>query len=177
MSTDPKIGPKMARLSQMRRDFVYALFRQSKHDATAACRDAGYKDTPALKVTAHTLWHDDEVQEAIHEEAQRQFKGMAPSALAVLAEVMANPQEGGATRVKAAQVIFDRSGLHSISERITTERPLEQNPDQLKRIAALAQLLGYSTERLLGGRLKVLDHQPQEAVYVEMSEEGLEGLI
>ncbi len=174
---EPKIGPKMARLSKRRQMFVRALFLQSTHNATAAARDAGYADTQYLRQQAHDLWNDDDIQAAIHEEAQRRFKGLAPSALNVIAEVMGNPQEGGATRVKAAQVIFDRSGLHAVSEKIVTEQPLEQNPDQLKRIAVLASLLGISAEKLLGNRLKQIEPPAEEAMYTEFSTEGLEGLL
>jgi phage terminase small subunit len=168
----------MAKLSDMRRNFVLALMNQGNRNATQAAADAGYSTNSygSLKVQAHVLWHDEEIQEALHEEATRRLKGMLPVAVKVVGDILENAQEGGATRLKAAQVIMDRAGVHAVSERINREEPLESNPDQIKRIAALAQMLGLPVEQLLGARLKAIA-PPVEAEYVEMSTEGLEGLI
>jgi hypothetical protein len=69
---------------------------------------------------------------------------------------------------------MDRGGVHAVSERITREEPLERDPDQIKRIMALSQVLGVPIEQLLGTRVKAIT---TDAEYTETSMVGLEGLI
>jgi phage terminase small subunit len=175
---NPRLGPKMNALPLMRRAFVSALMNQGTRNATEAAKTAGYSQNSynSLKVHACNLMHDDAVQEAIQEEAKRRITAMLPLAIETVAGIMENPQEGGAVRLKAATVVMDRGGVHAVSERIVTEAPLERDPDQLKRIMGLAQVLGVPVEQLLGARLKALP-TVSDAEYVETSMEGLEGLI
>jgi phage terminase small subunit len=166
----------MNALPEMRRQFVMALMNQGTRNATMAAKTAGYSpgNYEALKVSASRLMHDESVQEAIQEEAKRRITAMLPLAIETVATIMENPQEGGATRLKAAQVVMDRSGVHAVSERITREEPLERDPDQIKRIMALSQVLGVPIEQLLGTRVKAIT---TDAEYTETSMVGLEGLI
>lgn len=175
---NPKLGPKMNALVPKRRAFVQALMNQGTRNASSAARAAGYSmdNDAALRVTASNLMHDDAVQEAIQEEAKRRICAMLPLAIETVAGIMENPQEGGATRLKAATTVMDRSGVHAVSERIVTEAPLERDPDQVKRIMALAQVLGLPIEQLLGSRLSTPLITDAEEVPMN-SMEGLEGLI
>lgn len=179
MELDSGLGPKMSRLSPQRQAFVLALMKQGDRNSTQAARTAGYseKSPNSLQVQGYRLWHDEAIQEAIHEEASKRIKGMLPAAVAAVGEILENPQEGGATRLKAAQVIMDRAGIHAVTERINHNEPIETNPDQMKRIIALAQVVGVPIERLLGQRLKQLAKPTEEALYIEMSMDGLEGLV
>ena len=174
-----KTGPKMAKLTPLKQAFVNVIMERGNRNVTDAARAAGVvaKNEASLRSRAYQLWHDDDVQEAIEEEARRRIKGMLPAAVKVAGDILENPQEGGATRLKAAQVIMDRAGIHAVSERINHNEAIEANPDQMKRIIALAQIAGVPIERLLGQRLKQLAPPAEEAMYVEMSNEGLEGLI
>ncbi len=178
---NPRLGPKMNALVPRRRAFVSALMNQGTRNATEAAKTAGYKQDnyQALKVTASELMHDDAVQEAIQEEAKRRITAMLPLAIETVASLMENPQESGAVRLKAGLSVMDRSGVHAVSERITREEPLERDPDQVKRIMALAQILNLPVEQLLGARLA--QHPTPmitDAVEVPMNSlEGLEGLI
>jgi phage terminase small subunit len=177
---NPKLGPKMNALVPMRRKFVQALMNQGTRNATQAAAAAGYSQESqgSLRVQAHDLMHDEAVQEAIQEEARRRITTMLPLALETVASIMENPQEGGATRLKAATTVMDRSGVHAVSERINREEPLERDPDQVKRIMALAQILGVPIEQLLGRRLSHPTLMITDAVEEPMtSMEGLEGLI
>jgi hypothetical protein len=130
----------------------------------------------SLKVQAHSLWHSEKIQEAIHEEAARRLKGMLPMAIETVASIMENPQESGAVRLKAATITMDRAGLHAVSEKINTDGGVAENPDRLKRIVEMARALGMPIEQLLGKRLAIA--QPViTADFEELSTEGLEGLI
>lgn len=173
-----QLGPKMNALVPKRRAFVQALMNQGTRNATQAAAAAGYPQTSngSLRVMAYELMHDERVQEAIQEEAKRRICAMLPLAIETVAGIMENPQEGGAVRLKAATTVMDRSGVHAVSERIVTEAPLERDPDQVKRIMALAQVLGLPVEQLLGSRLKQIE-APTEAEFMEFSMEGLEGLV
>jgi hypothetical protein len=177
--SEGKLGPKMNALPPMRRAFVRALMNQGTRNATEAYKAAGYSQSPGNHQggNASILMHDDAVQEAIQEEAKRRVCSMLPLAVHTVGEIMENPQEGGATRLKAATVVMDRGGVHAVSERITTEAPLERDPDQIKRIMALAQLLGVPIEKLVGSRLKMIEAPIDEPMYTEFSTEGLDGLI
>jgi phage terminase small subunit len=173
---DGRLGPKMSALVPKRQAFVRALMNQGTRNASDAYRTAGYSQNSDLsvRVNASILMHDEAVQEAIQEEAKRRITAMLPLAIETVATIMENPQEGGATRLKAATVVMDRGGVHAVSERIVSEAPLERDPDQVKRIMALAQVLGLPIEQLLGSRIPMIT----DAEEVPMtSMEGLEGLI
>lgn len=179
--SEGKYGPKMNALPPMRREFVRALMNQGSRNASMAYRAAGYSQASDLsvRVNASILMHDDAVQEAIQEEARRRITAMLPLAIETVATIMENPQELGSTRLKAASAVMDRGGVHAVSERITREEPLERDPDQVKRIMGLAQVLGIPIEQLLGARLAI-HPTPMitDAIEVPMnSMEGLEGLI
>ena len=176
---NPKLGPKMNALVPKRRAFVLALMNQGTRNATSAAAAAGYSadSNESLRVYASKLMHDDAVQEAIQEEAKRRITAMLPLAVETVGNIMENPQESGATRLKAAQVVMDRSGVHGVSERINREEPLDRDPDKWKRIMALAQLLGKPMEELVGNRLKALAVPAEDAEYTEINMTGLEGLV
>lgn len=181
---DEKMGPKMAKLTPLMRGFVLAIMAQGDRNATQAAATAGYatKSHGSLKVQAHALWHDERIQEAIHEEAQKRLKGLLPLAVDVVAQVLENPQETGATRLKAATIAMDRAGLHAVTEKINTDGGVADDPDRLARIMQLARGLGTPLADFLGQRLAQRELAKPQAVitdadYVETSNEGIEGLI
>lgn len=156
----------MAALNERQQAFVLALFDINTRDATHAAEQAGYstESRGSLKVQAHRLWHDARIQEAIDEVGKRQFKGMVPFAIKTLALVRDNPQASGAERTKAAQLILDRGGFHGVTEHKMVVEHIADDPDQMKRIAAMAAMLGLPVEKLLGRRLAlqapVIDMEP-----------------
>lgn len=181
---DEKMGPKMAKLTPLMRGFVLAIMAQGDRNATQAAATAGYatKSHGSLKVQAYQLWHDPRIQEAIHEEAQKRLKGLLPMAVNVVANIMENPQESGAVRLKAATITMDRAGLHAVSEKINTDGGVADDPDRLQRIMALARGLNMPLADFIGQRLaqrQLEKAQPviTEAEYVETSTVGLEDLI
>jgi hypothetical protein len=177
------MGPKMASLTELRRKFVYNLMNQPKRNATAAAEAAGYSavSRASLMVQAHLLLHDSNIQDALVEETERRLRGCLPAAVATIAEIMENPQEGGSNRLKAAEMVMDRSGLHAVSETIQTDGGPLQEPDRMKRIIELARSMNMPVEKLIGRRLALQKPTEEplvlEGEYEEMSAEGIDELI
>ena len=113
-----KIGPKMAKLSPLKRAFVNQIMEQGNRNVTDVARKIGVQASSdhSMRTRAYQLWHDDDVQEALEEEARRRVKGLLPTAVRVAGDILENPQSGPATQLKAAQVIMDRACLHAVSE-------------------------------------------------------------
>ncbi len=155
MTTEAPYGPKMAALTDKQRGFIDAMFSMGGGNATKWAEAAGYSAVSkgSLKVQAHLLWHNEKIQAAIDEEAKRRFKGLVPSAMKTLVDVMDNPQSTDAARIKAGELLLNRGGFHGISEVRTTVEHIGDDPDQLKRISAMAAMLGLPVEQLLGRRL------------------------
>lgn len=176
---DERMGPKMSKLTAKMRGFVLAIMAQGDRNATTAAATAGYATASygSLKVQAHMLWHDERIQEAIHEEAQKRLKGLLPMAVNVVAGIMENTQAPEAVRLKAAMVTMDRAGLHAVSEKINTDGGVADDPDRMKRIIAMARVLGIPIEQLVGQRLALAQPVITEAEYVEEHPTGLEGMI
>jgi len=78
---------------------------------------------------------------------------LAPGAVETMAAIMEDEDASPSDRLKAATAIADRTGLHAVSEQKKTVEHNGDNPDQLKRIAALCHALGIDPAMLLGHRL------------------------
>lgn len=119
---------------------------------TGALRSAGWPDTTATRVTAHHIFHDARVQEALVEEGAKRLKAMLPMALNAVEDIMSNPQAKDADRAKVALGILDRAGLAAqIEHKVTVG--LAGDTAMLARIKMLAQLNGIPLTQLLGDRL------------------------
>ena len=161
-------GPAMQALSNDRwRDFVRIYCGQGKRNATHAYMLAyGYTDDKhkaGAQTNASRMLHDDRIQAAILECCQKALRTLTPLALEVFEEVASNRSAAQSDRLKAATAIADRAGLHARTEHHTTVSHIGQDPDQLKRISALAQLLNVDPSMLLGNRIEapVIDITPQ----------------
>lgn len=160
-----KVGPKMAALPNDKwRAFVRLHIARPREHGERNVREAGFagRSSVACRVQAHRLLHDERVQEAIIEESRRGLVTLAPAAVLVAGDILADKTEKASDRLMAAKAIFDRSGLHGLTEHKTTVQ-LRDDPDQLRRIAALIAMLGLPTEieaqmreKLLGPRLSAL---------------------
>lgn len=153
-------GPAMRKLStEMQRKYVLIRIAQGKPNFRAAAELAGYsaESENSLKVTAHRLEHDPKIQAAIQEESLRQARHNLGSALVRASErvieIMEDPQQKGAETLKAAGMIFDRMGLHAVSEHKSTVEHIGDSPETIERVKRLALSLGIDAEKLLGARL------------------------
>lgn len=153
-------GPAMRKLPNERmRKYVLIRVLQGKRNTRDAAELAGYSATSdgSLRVQAHHLEHDPRIQAAIAEEAQRQARhnlgSMLVRASERLGEVMENVQTKDADTLKAIAMIFDRTGLHAVSEQRRTVEHIGDSPETIAKIRRLALGLGIDAEKLLGSRL------------------------
>ena len=174
-------GPAMRRLTELQRKYVLVRVTQGTKNCSAAAELAGYsaKSYGSLKVQAHNLEHDPKIQAAIHEEALRQARhnlgSMLVRASERVGEVMENPQVTAGDTLKAAAMIFDRMGLHAVSEHKSTVEHIGDSPEVIDKIKRLAAQLGMDPERLLGARLN--KQKAITAEYVEVQPDPLKGFL
>ena len=157
MRPAPKLGPAMLALPNDKwRRFatMYVMRGEAPGAGPDLVKMAGFgaKTEISLKVQAHRLAHDERMQKAIVEETRRYLVGIAPLAARAVTEVLEDRTQPGAARVGAARAIFDRAGMHEVSEQRQTVE-LRTDPEQVRRVASMAALLGLPAERLLGSRL------------------------
>lgn len=144
----------MSRLTDMQKAFVIAMIEYGGLDYTKAARAAGYKDsgTGAIRVHAHYLAHDERIQEAIKEEGQRRLNAGALMAVRTLLTIVDDPTAERKDRLKAAEMIMNRTGLHATSEhKVAVVHKDESGAEMVKRIEQLSKNLGLDSKKLLGG--------------------------
>ena len=168
-------GPAMRALpTDRQRRFVIALLELGSMNHKRAVAMAGYNgDDNTLAVTAHRLFHDDQVQAAVHEEATRRLssaKIMAVSKLLEIADTAPEPKD----RLKAVGMILNRVGMHEKTEHHVTTQDLSRTDEaMIERIKSLAGKLGLDQRALLG-EAGVIDAEYTE---VESSTEGIEDIL
>ena len=175
-------GSAMRALNERQRKYVLVRVAQGTKNAAAAAELAGYSAVSygSIKVQAHALEHNPKIQAAITEEALRQARhnlgSMLVRASERVGEVMENPQVAAGDTLKAAAMIFDRMGLHAVSEQKRTVEHIGDSPEVVEKIKRLAAQLGMDAGKLLGPRL---NKRPvvTEAEYVEVRPNPLEGFL
>lgn len=160
------LGPAMRALKPQHQLFV-AAYAENGGNAVQACRSAGYK---ADKMTGWRLLKREDVQAAVHELCEQDLKGLTPSALMSLKNLLAD--QNHKDHAKAVFAVMDRTGLHAVSE----QRKVVQVADKelLSAIKVLAGELGFDAKKLLGHSSRIID---AEATEVEAEEfDGTTGL-
>ena len=147
---EAKLGPAMAALNPNMQQFALAILQTGCSQAKAA-QLAGYTgDAVTLKATGWRLAHDQRVQAAIHEEAQKLIRSTSVMAIGVITEIAQSPCVDAKDRLKAAVELLNRSGLHAHTEHhLTVERPATAAED-IERVKVLAGQLGLDAKVLLG---------------------------
>jgi len=115
---DDGLGPAMLACTQLQRKFVIAslMIGGQNHSRAAAMAGSKASNPKSLAVSAHGLAHHPRVQAAMLEEASKHLGRMSLVATATVLDVLTNLQTEPKTRLKAAEMILDRTGLHSKSE-------------------------------------------------------------
>jgi phage terminase small subunit len=182
INADARHGPAMEALSDMQRQFVFALI-QSGCSQSKAAELAGYRGGPnTWKAVGWRLAHDSRVQAAIHEEAQKLIRTTSVMAIKVIEDLASDRKVKPEVRLKAATELLNRSGLHAQTEhKVTVERHLDDQ-QLVNRIVGLARDLDLDPRQLLGSRGYVVDAEfeliagPSEAP-AALSAVGLEDLL
>jgi hypothetical protein len=118
---DESLGPAMRRCTALQRRFVLAclIIGGGQHKRAAAM--AGYSgDANQLAVTGFRVAHTPYIQAAILEEAAKRLGGSAIEAVNVVLEQMSDPKCSPRDRRAAAEMILNRTGLHSKTEHSVT---------------------------------------------------------
>lgn len=176
-----EFGPAMRALpTDGQRRFVIAVLELGTTNYGRAALMAGYSSSTleVLRVTGDRLAHDAKIAAAIHEESLSRLhagKVMAVSTLLTIAEKGAKDGD----RLKAVDMILNRTGMHSISETHVKTQDVSRTEDaMIERITALCKTLNLDPAALLGARQAQLP--PPEVVdaeFTEHSSEGLEDLL
>ena len=145
-----------------------------QHSRAARMAGCDCKNDNSLRQSAHSLFHNRKVQEALHEQAIGRLastKIMAVSRLAIMADSSTDEK----VRLKALLAIMNRTGLHEITEHrvetVNINSTLEDDLDQLALLAKQSgQPLSPEWQRMVDARAarkgpRVSEDEPQYLVH------------
>lgn len=148
------LGPAMKALpSDKMRHFVVAYCETGGTNAARAAIAAGYSvnNVDAAKVSAHRLLHDERIQAALREEGSRRLGAGVIAATSVLVETIQNESVGTKDRLRAVEMLLNRTGLPASTEvKHTIVHQDETEEGLLRRLAAAAKVLGVDPQKFLG---------------------------
>ena len=159
-------GPAMQALTEKQRCFVRAMVDQGGLNFRQAAQAAGYLgDANALGVAGHRLAHDPRIQEAIKEVGLKMLHSGAIIAVKTVIEIAGDVTAEKKDRLKASEMIMNRSGMHALTEhKVDVTHKAETTDDMLKRMEHLARTLNLDPQKLLGNVMT-------DAVYEEVKPE------
>ena len=148
-----EMGPAMSALSQPQRNFVMALLDNGGNQSQAYA-DAGYKVTNAncSKSGGWRLAHMPAVQDALLEVSKARIRSSGIKAVSFLIETLDTDSVSVRDRMKAAQMLMDRQGLHASSESVSTVVHKLDSAEMTAKIKLLAEGLGIDPSQLLGNK-------------------------
>lgn len=172
-----KLGPCMGKLNDRQRQFVYAMMETGQVNHTACARAAGYQgDGNAMRVTAHRLAHDEDIQAAIQEVARKAMGAaqlVATGHLILMAQNVAHKDQ-----LSAIKELMNRSGLQAVTEHRVSVTHSADRESVVKQIALLAREQGLDPQKLLTGYGVVVDAEFNEVEQADdASAEGLEDVL
>lgn len=146
------LGPAMRDLTEKQRGFVYAMIEIGGMNYSQAAREAGYEGSAgSIKTIGHRLAHDTRIQEAMREMGPRMLNAGLFVAARYVLETIDNPQVETKDRLKAAEMVMNRTGLHPTTEhKVAVTHKRESTEDTIKRIEGMAKNLGLDPAKLLG---------------------------
>ena len=173
-------GPAMRACTTKERAFVVAYFHTGKRELAAQIAGyAGEAGSNQLGVSAFQVWHRPRVQQAIQEFASTSIlMGLVPMATAVMQDVLERGDHK--EKLKAAQMVFDRTGFHALQEVKVTKIDGTDREAKVRKLIALAKKLGKNPRDLIGNLADVVDADfaaVEAAEEVVSSSEGLEDLL
>lgn len=152
---DYQFGPAMQALTEKQQGFVIAMMETGGLNYTRAALAAGYTDNPRhpgqVRAQAHRLAHDEKIQAAIKEESLRRLGAASFIAIKTVLEIADDRTAETKDRLKAAEMIMNRTGLHATSEhKVAVEHTTKSDKETIARIEHLAKGLGLDPKVLLG---------------------------
>lgn len=143
----------MKKLNERQRAFVVAMLEFGGTDNTKAARAAGYSDSggSSIRAQAYRLAHNDDILSAIKEEGQKRLSSSSIMAVNNLLDIANDMGTEKKDRLKAIEMILNRTGFHATSEhKVAVTHKDETTDDQVKRLTVLAKTMGIDPQRLLG---------------------------
>jgi phage terminase small subunit len=171
-----RFGPMMKALpSDRMRQWVISYLDNGGRDQGKAAAEAGYTGShQTLAVTGHRLAHDERVQAALHEEAHKRLRAGTILSVSVLTEIISNDTQQTKDRLKAIEMLLNRTGLHAQTEHKVTVEHTVSEEKMVERIMFLSQQLGLDAKKLLGSAGVIVD---ADFKVVDGSADGLEDVI
>jgi hypothetical protein len=145
-------GPALKALNPRMRAFVIHYLAAGGRNASEAYRQAGYlcASPDSAKANGWKMLHDAKVQAAIVEETRKRITSGGPCAIETLMELMQSPTVSAKDRIRCAELVANRAGLHATSEhRVTVEHTMD-SVAMAEKIRQLAADLGEDANRFLG---------------------------
>jgi phage terminase small subunit len=174
---DYACGPAMLRLNDRQRAFVTAMLDFGGRDNTKAAEAAGYSadNRNSLRRIAYRLAHDPNIQEAIREEGTNRLNSATIMAVNTLLDIADDPSTEKKDRLKAVEMIMNRTGLHATTEhKVAVTRTDLTGDAMIARITQLAKSQGLDPQKLLG---RAAPAQDAEFTEVEFDENSIEDLL
>jgi len=162
ISDEAHLGPKMRRLTERQRRFVLAALNFPTAKGWQLARAAGYptKSHGYLRLAAHRNLHNEDVLEALHEEAGKRLRASAVLGVSVMARIAAT--DGHKDQLRAAEALANRVGFHETTEhRVSVEHTDRTGKAMMGRIEALAARLGMDAAALLGANAPLENAPPR----------------
>lgn len=169
-------GPAMSALNTERqRRFVYAMAQSGGRHPTRCYLEAGYEPTTnnSANVGAFKLAHDERILAAIREVSHRIMGRAAMAASNLLAQIVEDEDAKVGVRMKAAQMILNRTGLHETTEHVVKVEKKLSNTERIEQAVALAKSLGLDPKQLLGNIGITIDVAPSPPLLSDTSEKPL----
>ena len=154
MEEDGELGPVMGQLSPQRRLFVRAVLNLGRNGIENACeaaREAGYADTgQGLRVRAHRLMHDRNIQAAMLEESRKAVNAAAAVvATPVCVSIAMDESFPARDRLRACEMLFNRGGMPAQTEhKVTVEHRDERKFEEMAKV--LAGEFNIPMQKLIG---------------------------
>lgn len=160
-------GPAMRALpTDRQRLFVCAMLEIGGRSFTEAAKLAGYEvgsNPQTIRVTGSRLAHDPDVLAAMDEESAKRLRSNRVLAVSTLEMIIKNGAKDS-DRLKAIEMLLNRTGLHAMSEhKVTTSDGSRTDEELVKRLKHLAKESGMDEMALLrqAGYVDVIDVTPE----------------
>ena len=146
---EDQMGPAMKRLNEQQRRFVCAL-SVFGGNRTEAYRWAGYnvKSNKVAQAASSRLHSQDEIKEAIREEAIRRLDTAPLLAISTMVRIAQGPDNKLA--LKASEMILDRTGFHGTTEHKVTIEDKRTTKELIDFIMQAAPRHGLDANKMLG---------------------------
>lgn len=183
LPAESALGPAMRNLpTDRQRLFVIAMLETGGRNISDAARLAGYTDNGKgpIRVLASRLAHDEKILAAMSEESTRRLMSGQILAVSTVLSIMDNGAAKDSDRLKAAEMLMNRTGMHATSEhKVTTTDTSRTDDEVMERIKFLAKNLGLDPQKLAREHgIEIIDVTPSKVLEAPQDScyDGLEDL-